>query len=276
MNTPVTPEIPEIILNKVREEEEEAEELDEADDELEDELSELANFKKITVGKPSKPRIPVAQESPSIENNTTQLNVLNLNEKVEITKVDDSVMQNLKIMQARNAKKTNEVKKSRGGRFARKASEDDDDYGEITSFAPRIERFLSIVELPPEILMYTQQLAQQRSKEAADRTKNETAEQNGPSEATKDAKKQTKPRFPVLKPPYGRVDPAKKKKANQKTATSKADEDKEMIRHYRNGAGLSQAAKREIIRDIIRNFDMKKYLSEFKESSVVEITYDKR
>jgi hypothetical protein len=266
MNTPVTPDI---VLDKVNEEDEELE------DELEDELSELANFKKITIGRPNKPRIPTIQDPSGNENN--ELKVVNLNEKVEIVKNEDHEAQNLKVMEARAAKKISEVKRSRGGRFTRKASEEstsDDDYGDMIGFAPRVERFLSIVEIPPEILMYTQQLANQQTKKAADRPKNEAVEQSATTDTNNNTTKQKSSRFPNLKPPYGRVNNAKKAKA--KTAPNKADEDKEMIRHYRNGAGLSQAAKREIIRDIIRNFDMKKYLSEFKESSVVEITYDRR
>ncbi|CAF0922859.1 unnamed protein product [Brachionus calyciflorus] len=111
------------------------------------------------------------------------------------------------------------------------SSNEDDD--EIDKLKPRVERFLSIAEIPPDILLLQQKLEIQ-------------------------ARKNSKTNKEDLK---------KSNKINNKSNKN--------IHHYHNGSSLSRAERAKIIKDIIKNFDLEKYISDFNEKDVIEVKLDK-
>lgn len=99
---------------------------------------------------------------------------------------------------------------------------------ELDLMKNRVERFLSIVELPPEILLLQQKFALEQEKKAKKKGSKEKSEM------------------------------AEKNKNNN-------------IRHYHDGSGLSQGARADIIKEIIKNFDMESYVNNFIEKNVIEV-----
>lgn len=103
---------------------------------------------------------------------------------------------------------------------------------ELDLIKNRVERFLSIVELPPEVLLLQQKYAIQQ----------ET---------------QTK------KKSY------KDKKENKEKNKNKS------IRNYHDGSGLCQSVRADIIKEIIKNFDMEKYINDFYEKNAIKVNLSK-
>ena len=63
----------------------------------------------------------------------------------------------------------------------------------------------------------------------------------------------------------------------KKKSPESADKAKNMATSlYRNGNGLPQQVRAEIIRNIIKNFNLEKYISQFKAEYIVEIELDKK
>ncbi len=263
------------------EEEEEKEE-----DEDEDQLSELTNFKKLNLRRAPTNRIPIVGESsPSLQESSADQNCkihsINLNDQAKL-EINDS-NNRIKIMQELNERRNKNLIKNfnprplkvESSKKSNNDSNDDDDDEEDKIMAPRIERFLSIVEIPPEILLYTQQLAhQQREAKAAQEDKMAKKKQKNDQQNKVGVGKKVQQN-------------AKKKDDSHPTNDDLINEtrkgsnkcvmfDRNSIRHYHNGSGLTQAAKREIIKSIIKNFDMNKYLQEFKESQIVEVKLDRK
>jgi hypothetical protein len=116
---------------------------------------------------------------------------------------------------------------------------------------PRVERFLSICEIPPEILMYQQEM--QRKFGGGGGVGQERRTDN-------DAPKKI---------------PGKKNRfAAKKNDFEKIDKTKSFSTKF--GNGLSQQVRAEIIRNIIRNFNLENYINQFKSDYVIEIELDKK
>ena len=224
-------------------------------EEKEDQVCELANnFKRMSLGKRN--RIQIVQDS-SLQTpapaaaSATQPTIVNLNESVAI--VADSKPTNHEL----TPRKRPSLRRSSSTRKAMNADEEEE-----MSFAPRIERFLSICEIPPEVLMYTQQLADAKNASLKlEREKKAAAAAALGSSLARGGARSLKSRRNFI---------------SKNTTTPKNTEDRESIRRYHNGSGLTQAATREIIKNISRSFDLKNYLSEFKQSQIIEVNFDKR
>ncbi len=124
---------------------------------------------------------------------------------------------------------------------------------------PRVERFLSIFEVPPEVLLYQQQIQQKYGGQSE-------MEETNKNKVDIDSKiRKTSKNLVNLK-----LGAAKKKPES-------TDKNKNMpSKFYRNGNGLPQQVRAEIIRSIIKNFNLDKYINQFKTEYVVEIELDKK
>lgn len=194
--------------------------------ETDDQVSELTHFKKLSLGRANRaPQPPPPQLFTS---------------NISLNKLDQMVKKN----PTHHRQVSTESKPSQ---------EDEELF-----LAPRVERFLSVVEIPAEILMYMQMAeanaAAQRRAEAEKKAQAEAAAANSGRHGA-----------------FGKRFAAHNHRAKPKVI----DNDKDLIRRLQ-GSGLNQAAKREIIRDIIKHFDMKKYLNDFKERNIIEINFDNR
>ena len=113
----------------------------------------------------------------------------------------------------------------------------------------RVQRFLSVAELPEEFTKLVQSFTRRQSliiEESDDEDENLNTSK-------------TKLKLPVVKEP--RKDSFKK--SNKYS-------------FYEHGYGLSQEEKANIISDIIRNFNVDRFLKEFKDSYVVSYKYKKK
>jgi hypothetical protein len=132
----------------------------------------------------------------------------------------------------------------------------------------RIERFLSICEIPQSVLNYTQQKFLQISELNANNSKKLSlnGKQQGMSSKSEKGKETEK----------------KNKSESEKGVEKKSKSplswfnQKHRVRYYHNGSSLPQQHKKEIIFDIISNYDPENYLKEFKSSLVIEIKLDKK
>lgn len=169
-------------------------------------------------------------------------------------------------------------------------NEDEDIY---LKAKPRVERFLSIVEIPQEILYYTQQKFGGLAELGEE---NEDTDQENQSDEKKDApKKDGINRMENIAEEDSDLDenqveekaiekiPVSTKlpeivNKNNKTLCDKKSKKKtvETVKFYYNGSTLSQQAKAQIIKNIIDNYDLDKYLNEFKSKYYVDIIFDKK
>lgn len=124
---------------------------------------------------------------------------------------------------------------------------------------PRVDRFLSIVEIPPEILWLTQQKFAQKFQNMpeVDETKLDEVDEEKLVESNVESTK-------------------KGKKHAKKTNKLKTDKNKAGSRSFRDGSTLTQEVKAQIIKDIIRNYDLDLYIKEAKARDVVQIEYKKK
>jgi len=138
-----------------------------------------------------------------------------------------------------------------------KTTNDDIEEDEEPTNKPRVERFLSICEIPPEILLYQQEM--QRKFGATDDNAGcglfgqKSKKENGTPKLGLIPKRQ----FPTKKNDFERID-------KTKSFSTKF------------GNGLSQQVRAEIIRNIIKNFNLENYINQFKSDYVIEIELDKK
>jgi hypothetical protein len=172
-------------------------------------------------------------------------------------------------------------------------NEDEDNYFKAK---PRVERFLSIVEIPQEILYYTQQKFGGLSEMGGIGEENEDLDTEKENDEKKvSPKKDNLNRMENIAEEDSDIDenqveekPIEKltistklpeiNKRNRKTLSEKKPKKKpvETIKFYYNGSTLSQQAKAQIIKNIIDNYDLDKYLNEFKSNFYVDIIFDKK
>ena len=133
---------------------------------------------------------------------------------------------------------------------------DDIDEDEECTSKPRMERFLSICEIPPEILLYQQEM--QRKFGA------------GGGEANGSPEKNSKINNVLAKNVFGQ----KKKFPIKKNDFERIDKTKSFSTKF--GNGLSQQVRAEIIKNIIKNFNLENYINQFKSNFVIEIELDKK
>lgn len=146
-------------------------------------------------------------------------------------------------------------------RLSEDCQSDEDD----SVFKPRVERFLSIVELPPEVLLYAQQKFQINASNIGIVEPLSKKDLKTKKQSTLSLSKVTETKKVIVKQDTSNSStPREKQKHHQK------------IRYYHDGSGLSQTARANIIKDIIKNFDLNKYLNDFKSSHIVELKLDKK
>jgi hypothetical protein len=133
----------------------------------------------------------------------------------------------------------------------------------------RIERFLSICDIPQSVLYYTQQKFQQISELNAKNSKQKLTPSNKQqavsSKQQKNHESKNKNKA-VFEKGRGKKSKSPMSWLNQNS----------QVRYYHNGSSLPQQHKKEIIFDIISNYDPENYLQEFKNSLVIEIKLDKK
>jgi hypothetical protein len=117
---------------------------------------------------------------------------------------------------------------------------------------PRVERFLSICEIPPEILMYQQEMQRKFGGGAGGGGQERRNENEAPK----------------------KIFSKKNKFAAKKNDFEKIDKTKSFSTKF--GNGLSQQVRAEIIRNIIKNFNLENYINQFKSDYVIEIELDKK
>lgn len=124
----------------------------------------------------------------------------------------------------------------------------------------RISRFLSVCDLPDEVVAMTQQSFEQRIQTQ------ETIEEEDEEATGLDATK------------TGEME-AEKKDRNPKLKGLSSRQHSFMnsnkFSYYERGYGLSQEEKTRIITEIIRDFDLERYVDEFKEKEVLSIKLKK-
>jgi hypothetical protein len=177
-----------------------------------------------------------------------------------------------------------------------------EDEEEELRMKPRVERFLSVVELSPEVMWLQQQKLQQlllaksrangdeddseKEEEEEKEKGKENDEEDTSNKSSYDEKSASKP---LLKRQATHASSAPGCVSKTKTATfteltklsgskaaPKANSFGARWRYPRmNTSSLSQATKADIIRNIIRNLNVENYLSEFRSSEVVEMKLDK-
>lgn len=123
---------------------------------------------------------------------------------------------------------------------------------------PRVDRFLSIVEIPPEVVWLSQQkFAKQFSMPDIEET---AIDETKATEAEPEVKK---------------LEQILKKKTNKKV--KKIDnKGKNSSRSNLNGSTLSQETKARIIKDIIRNYDIDYFMDELRAKDIVQIQLNKK
>lgn len=135
-----------------------------------------------------------------------------------------------------------------------------DEEEEMLRMRQRISRFLSVCDLPDEVVAMTQQSFEQRIH--TQETIEEEDEEATELDVTKTGKMDTerKGRNPKLK-----GSPSRQHSFMNSNKFS----------YYERGYGLSQEEKTRIITDIIRDFDLERYVDEFKEKQVLSIKLKK-
>ncbi len=126
------------------------------------------------------------------------------------------------------------------------SGEDSDIFDDPPIMMKRVERFLSIVDLPQDVIYATQQVFAQRHSVIAEEDENDEDEQNG----------QVTAKTSVL--------------------AVKSFQKCNKFSYLQEGYGLSQEQKAKIIANIIENFDMDYYLNEFREKNAALIKLQKK
>ena len=164
--------------------------------------------------------------------------------------------------------------KSNLAKSAAKAETDEDETDNDDSphlmNRPRVDRFLSIVEIPPEVIWLTQQKFANSMANKWNDNSIEEADENGQENETKIES--------VAKTTDTTVKPNK-----PKTKSQPANNKKHSIFNNSNlkffgadGTGLTQATKALIIKDIIRNYDIGHFMNELRAKDVVQIKLNKK
>ncbi len=136
-------------------------------------------------------------------------------------------------------------------------SDEEDDEDDIMEEAPimrRVERFLSIVDLPQDVIYATQQVFAQRHSIIAEEDENEEEEGETAQVANK----------------------AVAVKGANKSRNVESFQKSNKFSYFQEGYGLSQDQKAKIISDIIKNFNMERYLEEFRERDTALIKLKKK
>ena len=124
---------------------------------------------------------------------------------------------------------------------------------------PRVDRFLSIVEIPPEIIWLTQQTFAKNNAS----NKNESIEE----EEEEEDEEVTEQKVELSKK-------SKLKRKKKKKIISKRKES--LFNKYGDVSTLSQQAKANIIKEIIKNYDLDLFINETRSKDVVQIHLNKK
>ena len=127
---------------------------------------------------------------------------------------------------------------------------------------PRVDRFLSIVEIPPEIVWLTQQKFAKQFQDMMEEIDENNLEKETKEPSKEEQEKESK-KVDSVKPK--KTTKQKKKKTNEKT-------------NKNNFAlsGLTQEMKAQIIKDIIRNYDIELFIKEARARDVIQIEIKKK
>lgn len=126
---------------------------------------------------------------------------------------------------------------------------------------PRVDRFLSIVEIPPEIIWLTQQAF------AKNNAKNESINEEEEEEPKLEENK-TKPTTTTAIMNRNKKPKIKKKQQKRKESFN--------IFKFDYGSSLTQQAKANIIKEIIKNYDLDLFMNELRSRDVVQINLNKK
>ena len=153
-----------------------------------------------------------------------------------------------------------------------KSENDDDIYDEEEIYVrPRVERFLSVYELPPEVLLFTQQ---NYPRIGSEKTKDKSIIDVDQSSSS-GSRVFNKPKSPELVKNIHNLDLKPKKSITEVSVITNAYKlslpNVKKVKTYHNGTGLSQTVKAEIIRNIIKNLDVDKYVKDFKAENATVI-----
>jgi hypothetical protein len=156
-------------------------------------------------------------------------------------------------------------------------SENDDSTSHLMN-RPRVDRFLSIVEIPPEVVWLTQQKFANNMANKWNDNSIEEADENEPDSNQENETKieqQAKPN-----------DTAKSKAPKTKCQLDTNKKKHSIFNNNNNmnlfgtdqifGTGLSQTAKAQIIKDIIRNYDIDRFMNQLRAKEVVQIKLNKK
>lgn len=183
----------------------------------------------------------------------------------EIKEEDESAEEQINIIQpvrerCTSSIKNTERKRSINSKIKKQQQVNETDLDESSCSEPlnrpRVDRFLSIVEIPPEIIWLTQQaFAKNNAKnESIDEEEEPKLEENKTKPTTLITNKNKKPKI--------------KKKQKRKESFN--------IFKFDYGSSLTQQAKANIIKEIIKNYDLDLFMNELRSRDVVQINLNKK
>lgn len=163
---------------------------------------------------------------------------------------------------------------------------------------PRVDRFLSIYEIPEEVIQQSQKIFQQRSSGSfskqigPNRASNDLKKPNGTNNSKQIASNASKIAAELASnPTNNRITNATtttierkdsiNSRANREAASLTKNNNNlsvggglydlksiKSVKSYANGAGLTNQRKREIIKEILKNYNMEKFIEDFRQSNV--------
>jgi hypothetical protein len=185
----------------------------------------------------------------------------------EIKEEDESAEEQINIIQPARERRTSSIKnterkRSINSKIKKQQQVNEADLDESSCSEPlnrpRVDRFLSIVEIPPEIIWLTQQAF------AKNNAKNESIDEEEEEEPKLDENK-TKPTTLITNK---KKKPKIKKKQKRKESFN--------IFKFDYGSSLTQQAKANIIKEIIKNYDLDLFMNELRSRDVVQINLNKK
>ena len=186
----------------------------------------------------------------------------------EIKEEDESAEEQINIIQPVRERRTSSIKNSErkrsiNSKIKKQQQINETDLDESSCSEPlnrpRVDRFLSIVEIPPEIIWLTQQAF------AKNNAKNESIDEEEEEEPKLEENK-TKPTTLIAN---------KNKKPKTKKKQKKRKESFNIFK-FVYGSSLTQQAKANIIKEIIKNYDLDLFMNELRSRDVVQINLNKK
>lgn len=197
--------------------------------------------------------------------------------RIRIIKVDHEAEDETANSQHELVKKIG-VNRAALARVGQSANSGDESSDADEEFKKRVQRFLSVVEIPQEqILIYTPSAVMSNSGKVKTNGASsgngffeslvQSNESQSNASSTKNTKNVTKLSTESVKLTIVDVDGSDASVVKTKM---------NRLKGYRNGTGLTQDKKARIIKEIIKNYDLDAYMDKIKETSVVEYKHDKK